>query len=192
MTDRSEFLDARRRSLEDEFFRRRDEALAKKYREMQQLSVTREALGTASGIKSQKVLDKLVELGIHAETVAALSIAPLVAVAWADGKLDDRERAAVLKGATESGIAPGSTGYELLERWLGQPPDANLRTAWLSLVEGIVESMSPAEVSELRASLLDRARAVATASGGFLGLGSKISAAEESILQKLEAGFQKR
>jgi hypothetical protein len=196
MADRSEFLDTRRRALEDEFFRKQDEALTKKYREMQTLQVTRDELGRISGIKNTAVLDKLVQLGVHAETLAALTIVPLMAVAWADGRLDDREKAAVLKGAAQSGIAPGATGYELLERWLAQPSDDELRThlrgAWSQLVEGLVESMSPAEVSELRTSLLDRARAVAVASGGFLGLGSKVSAAEERVLQRLEAAFPPR
>ena len=192
MADRPEILADRGKSLEDEFFHRHDKALLKKLGEMQQLQVTRDALARASGIKSEAVLNKLVDLGIHAETVAALSIVPLVEVAWADGKLDDREKAAVLQGATQSGVTPGSTAYELLERWLTKPPEPKLLTAWSHLVEGLVESMSPAEAGALRSGLLDRARAVAAASGGFLGMGSKVSEAEEQILKKLEAGFQKR
>jgi len=39
--------------------------------------------------------------------------------------------------------------------------------------------MSEVEVAALRSGLLDRARAVAAASGGFLGLGSKVSGAED-------------
>jgi hypothetical protein len=37
--------------------------------------------------------------------------------------------------------------------------------------------------------VLDRARAVATAAGGFLGLGAKISPAEEEVLRTLERAF---
>jgi hypothetical protein len=192
MADRPEILADRGKSLEDEFFRRQDQALLKKLGEMQKLQVTRDALARVSGIKNEAALNKLAELGVHAETVAALSIVPLVEVAWADGRLDDREKAAVLQGASQSGITPGSTAFELLERWLVQPPEPKLLAAWSHLVEGLVESMSPGEATALRSGLLDRARAVAAASGGFLGLGSKVSEAEERILQTLEAGFRRR
>jgi hypothetical protein len=38
--------------------------------------------------------------------------------------------------------------------------------------------------------LLDTARAVASASGGILGLGSRISGAEERVLGQLELAFR--
>ena len=49
--------------------------------------------------------------------------------------------------------------------------------------------MSREEVAVLKESLLDRARAVAGASGGFLGLGSKISNAEADMIGRLERAF---
>jgi ferric-dicitrate binding protein FerR (iron transport regulator) len=73
------------------------------------------------------------------------------------------------------------------QRWLESRPEPRLLTAWTHLVQGLIESMSPAEAASLHSGLLDRARAVATASGGFLGLGSRISAAEESA-----PGFRRR
>lgn len=49
--------------------------------------------------------------------------------------------------------------------------------------------MSGEEVAALKAGLLDRARAVAGASGGFLGPGSKISNAEADMIRRLESAF---
>ena len=103
--DSPEILRDRGRSLEDEFFRREDQRLLAKLSDLKTAAATREALATASGITTPEVLDRLLALGIKAETVAALSIVPLVEVAWADGSLDARERRAILDRARDSGVA---------------------------------------------------------------------------------------
>jgi hypothetical protein len=45
------------------------------------------------------------------------------------------------------------------------------------------------EIEKVRHELLDRARTVAEAAGGFLGFGEKISAAERSVLDDLRQAF---
>ncbi len=187
--DSPEILRDRGRSLEDEFFRREDKRLMAKLAEMQAAETTRQALAVASGIAAPDVLDKLLGLGIRAETLAALSIVPLIEVAWADGSLDAKERQAVLDRAREVGVAPGSTAHTLLGAWLERRPDPKLLDAWTQMVRGLRERLGPAEAGRLEASLLDHARAVATASGGVLGIGAKVSAAEAAMLERLRAAF---
>jgi len=179
----------RGKSLEDEFFRREDQRLMKRLAELKAAETTREGLAKASGITNPAVLDKLIELGIRPETVAALSIVPLVEVAWADGSLDTKERRAILDRARDSGIAPGSTEHTLLEVWLDRRPEPKLLTAWTHMVQGMAEQLGPDGTARLKAGLLERARAVAAASGGVLGLGSKISSAEAAMLAQLEGAF---
>jgi hypothetical protein len=181
-----EILRDRGRSLEDEFFRREDKRLIEQLTALRAAEATREALSKASGITKPAVLDKLIELGIRAETVAALSIVPLVEVAWADGALDAKERRAVLDRA---GVAAGSVARGLLEAWLDRRPDPKLLTAWTHLVQGMCEQLGPDEAARLKTGLLERARAVAAASGGVLGMGSKVSSAEAAMLAQLEAAF---
>jgi hypothetical protein len=184
-----EVLRDRGRSLENEFFRREDQRLIARLTELKAAVANREALAKASGISNPAVLDKLLELGIHAETVAALSLVPLVEVAWADGKLDPKERRAILDHLPNAGIAAGSTAHGLLEAWLERPPDRKLLDAWTQLVKGISAQVSPDEAARLQADLLQRARMVASASGGVLGIGSKVSSAEAAKLAQLEAAF---
>jgi len=184
-----EILRDRGRSLEDEFFRREDKRLIQRLTELKTAQTTREALAKASGITEPAVLDALTALGIRAETVAALSVVPLVEVAWADGSLDAKERRAILERARQSGVAPGSTEHALLEAWLDRQPDPKLLTAWIHLVRGIRESLGPEEAARLKTSLLEHARAVASASGGVLGLGAKVSGAEAAMLTRLESAF---
>lgn len=182
---------ARGQSLEEEFFRREDQKLLERLKQQRANESAREALAKASGIQSAAVLDKLMELKIGAETVAALSLVPLVEIAWCDGSLDAKERKAVLAQAAASGFAAGSAEHALLEAWLDRRPEPRLLAAWTHLVQGMCEPLAPAERAKLEASLLDRARAVANASGGVLGLGSKVSGAEAAMLKKLEAAFSR-
>jgi hypothetical protein len=184
-----EILRDRGKSLEDEFFRREDKRLLQKLEQMRAADTNREALAKAAGIGNPAVVDKLLELGVKAETVAALALVPLVEVAWADGKLDSRERGVILERARQSGLAAGSVEDALLEAWLDRRPDPKLLTAWTHLVRGVSEQLGREESTRLKSDLLDRARAVAAASGGVLGMGSKISSAEAAVLAQLEAAF---
>jgi hypothetical protein len=136
------------------------------------------------------VLDKLLDLGVRPETVAALALVPLAEVAWADGSLDARERQLVLERAEKSGITPGSTDHALLESWLERRPEPRLLSAWIQMVRGLREHMTPEQAETLRASLIERAQAIASASGGVLGLG-KVSGAEADMIQQLESAFRK-
>ena len=181
-----EILRDRGRSLEDEFFRRENLRLVARQKELKETEMTRDALAKASGITDPAVLDQLLKLGIHAETVAALAVAPLVEVAWADGSLDTKERRTVVERA---GVPKGSAAESLLEAWLERRPDPKLLTAWTEMVKTMSAQLGRDEAERLRTSLLERARAVAAASGGIFGVGSKVSKAEEEMLAKLEAAF---
>ena len=135
------------------------------------------------------MLQKLVELGVRPESVAPLALVPIVEVAWADGKVDEKERRAVLDAADARGIRAGDLQHGLLQRWLSHRPSAKLLEAWQHYVAGLCAQLDAEQRNALRGELLDRARAVAEASGGFLGLGSKVSPSERAVLQRLEAAF---
>jgi hypothetical protein len=181
----------RARSLEDEFFRKEDQRALRRLQELRERELTREALAKASGIKNAAILDKLVELGVRAETVAALAIVPLAEVAWADGSIDPKEERAILERAEKSGVAPGSADHDLLKGWLERRPEPKLLTAWTHMIGGICEHLTPEQVDALRSGLVERARAIAMASGGLLGMGA-VSRAEEEMIQTLAAAFRRK
>jgi hypothetical protein len=177
------------RSLEDAFFIERDRQLIARKAELRKMAETKEALASASGIKDPEVLDFLVKLNVRPETVAALSMVPLVEVVWADGKVDDQERQVVLEFARQQGIPEGSVVGELLGRWLEQRPEPALLAAWQLYIEALCERLSAHQRQHLKDELLRNVRAAAEASGGFLGIG-KISSAEKAVLAKLESSFR--
>ncbi|MCA9185629.1 MAG: hypothetical protein KDA99_08420, partial [Planctomycetales bacterium] len=78
-----DFLNARRKALEDSFFAQRDQELLKQLHERLQEATQREALAMVSGIEDEEVLDFLLRLNLSSETAAALTLVPLIEVAWA-------------------------------------------------------------------------------------------------------------
>jgi hypothetical protein len=187
MAPEPEILRERGRSLEDEFFHRADKQLLARLKEAKDIEATRETLGKASGITDPAVLDRMIALGIQPATLAALSLVPLVEVAWADSSLDDKERRITLDRAREAGVRP--EGMALLETWLNRRPNPELFDTWEQMMKTVRGQLGADEVARLKSAIMAQARAVAGASGGVLGLGGKVSAAEAAVIQRLEAAF---
>jgi hypothetical protein len=184
-----EFLGDRKRALEEEFFRKQERNLLERLRTEQATQTAREALSQASGLTDVAVLDRLIGLGLEAETLTAMGLVPLVAVAWADGTLDARERRAVVSAFETAGIVQESPAGQLLQGWLTSPPPGSLLEAWKAYMAALCPQLSAADRASLRDSMLARTRAVAEASGGFLGLGAKVSPAEEAMLRTLAEAY---
>ena len=175
-------LDDRGRVLEDAFFR----AEADRFRD--QLVGDGEREGGASE-EDHAVVQRLSELGIRSDTLAALTLIPLVEVAWADGEMDEREREIVLGAARSNGISADGAGFELLRVWLDERPDPHLFQAWHAYMEAITGALSVETRIRLKDTIVGRARAVAEAAGGFLSLAA-VSRAEEEVLEALERAFR--
>ncbi len=185
----SELLEDRRKALEEAFFRKESDRLRARLQEKRDREARKKALGEASGIHDDDLLSRLIAIGIEAETVAALSLVPLVQVAWADGKMDERERDAILRGARTSGIEEGSASDGMLELWTRERPPAELMSAWKSYIGEVLQELSAEQRWRLEETLIGRARAVAEAAGGFLGI-AKISSPEESVLEEMKRAFK--
>jgi hypothetical protein len=185
-----DFLRERRKALENMFFAKKNQELLDRLRaEVTKLNA-RDELARASRIKDGTVVDRLVELEIGPETWTALTLIPLLEVAWADGVLDDKERKAILEAAADTGINPGKPSYELLERWIDGQPDGRLLAVWGEYVVGIAGRLDDAGKRALHDEIIGGARRVAEAAGGILGLGNKISKVEQAVLDRLEQAFE--
>jgi len=180
---------AQARVLENEFFARRDAEKLAALRKEIAARADRQGLAEATGIPDENVLQHLVEVGVTAETLAAFALVPLVTVAWADGDLDAKERKAVLEAAAAHDVEPGGAAYQLLTTWLDAKPDPSLRRAWEGYVTAFGEVLPKEVVVALHHWIMTRAKNVAAATGGFLGLGNKISEREQRVLDELEAVF---
>ena len=185
-----EFLGDRKKALEESFFAKQNAELLERIKAEREKQATQEGLQRVSAISDPEVLGKLVELGIAPETWSAISLVPLVEVAWANGQVEAKERVAVLSGADANGVIAGSPAHQLLEGWLARRPDARLLAVWGECIVALCARLSAAERNSLKQQVLGRAREVAAAAGGFLGLGNKISAEEEVVLEQLAKAFK--
>ena len=182
-------ISGRRRELEEKFFCERDRQLLEALRKEAASKERKKALAEATGIADEDLIARLDELEIGGETLAALSLIPLIAVAWADGNIDEKERQAVLAAAEQKGMSPEHAGHQLLDRWLRQKPDGKLLEVWKGYVSVIAPTLSDTARAALKADLLGRARDVAETAGGLLGLICKVSGTEQAVIDELEKAF---
>ena len=137
------------------------------------------------------VLDKLVALGLRGNTIAALSLVPLIQVAWADGEIQDNERTAILQGAHGKGLEQGTAGYELLAELAAEAARRRAVRRVGGLHQGARRAAQRrAEPAAASNQIVGFAKMVAASAGGFLGLG-KVSADEEKVLQRIEVAFDR-
>ncbi len=184
-----ELLGERKRVLEEEYFRNSNAQLVERLRSARQKEDARLALRDVSGISDPTLLDRLIGVGIDPATLSVLEVIPLVAVAWADGQLEDEERKAVLESAAAVGLSKGSEGHILLDDWLTRQPAPAVLAAWEGYVRALSGSLDRETFQALGTETLMRARAAAEARGGFLGLGSRVSAPEQAVLDLIERSF---
>lgn len=183
--------DDRRRGLEEEFFTKKNRELIAKIRADEEHKEARDVLEREIGIHDPEVLDSLVAAQITPSTMLALAAVPLVFVAWADGAVAREEKEAILKAAHEQGMTEGASSYELLASWLSDAPSETLFAAWRHYVDHLRATMDPTAFAKLRSDIMERARRVAAATGGFLGfIGHMISDAEKLELQRFERVFE--
>lgn len=184
-----DFLGDRRKTLEEAFFHAEEEKQLKKIRTELDKKSGRDELRQVSGISDEAVLDQLVATGVTGRTVAALSLVPLLRVAWADGKMDERERDAVLAAAQGKGIEVGSASFHLLHGWLDRAPSDELFESWKSYIRELSASLVAPQRTLLKNQIVGFARGVAESAGGFLGM-KKVSAEEEKAITEIQAAFE--
>jgi hypothetical protein len=185
----SDQLGNRGKALEDAFFVRQNEELRRRLAETPEARERKQAIAAITGISDAAVIESLSRLDMSTKMLAAIALVPLVLVAWVDGEVDAKERAAIMQAAAEVGLKQGGVGYDILDEMLGRKPEASLQAAWEGYVAAVTDGMDHAERRALMQPLVERARRVAMASGGFLGLGPRVSDAEEKVLAGLTKAF---
>ena len=182
-------LHDRGRALEEAFFAERDRHLVEMLKRKFTAEEAERVLAAAIGIADKLTLNAVTKVEGGMQVLAAMALFPLVEVAWCDGDVSASEREAILKGAVEVEIAPDSIAYQVLKGWLENKPALGAIVAWKDYVRAICATLEPATVFALKQRVIGRAEKVAQAAGGILGLGNKVSAAEQKCLDDLAKAF---
>ena len=187
-TEHVKGLKAKAKALEDSFFAKENERILRELREASVRAEKKKEFQEYLNIDNDEIINALVDLEVEPETLVAFSLVPLVEVAWADGEIQPKERDAIIKAAIERGVEEGSPTCDLLRNWLQTKPDPKLLEVWRGYIDELKESLGERSKAHLKIGTMGRARAIAEAAGGFLGIAS-ISAAEKRMLEELEWAF---
>jgi len=177
----------RGKELEEAFFRQMNQKLTEKLQAENKKKLDKDAISKLTGISSDELLERLVALKLGASTVAAFGILPVVEVAWADGRIDDKEQRAVLEASKQAGLT--GTAAEIVEAWLKDRPAKAVFDTWKEYIAAVSSRLGPDEKALMKNEMLGRAKSVAEASGGFLGLGNHVSKEEQAVLDRIAAAF---
>lgn len=189
MVDKDAFAE-RGRSLEEEYFRRKEKEVIEKMRRKAEADDQRKRLGEQAGLADEEVLRDLQELGYTADTVMLLHLVPLIQTAWAEGGVSQKERDLIVKAARARGVEAGSTADGQLNRWLAQRPSDDLFEKTLRAIRTILQAQSPEARAASERDLVSLAAAIASASGGIVGFGA-VSEEERQILARIRSELEK-
>ncbi|MEO6025238.1 MAG: hypothetical protein ABIR79_00035, partial [Candidatus Binatia bacterium] len=196
--DMKDILKDRGRGDEADHFHREDAKLIEKMRERARLEDVAKALADKLRVDDAELLRRVTDLGLDQDTGAAILLAPLVQVAWAEGSVTEAERQVVLESAASRGLTAGMPAHDQLLVWLQtRPSDALFETATEAMRVGF-SVLPPQERDERIKGLVDACHRVAAASGGgllrLLGIADGVSSNESEVLDaittKLRGGPQ--
>jgi hypothetical protein len=184
-----DLLKDRARGDEADHFRREDAKLIEKIRERARVGEIAKALAAKLRVDDAELLRRVADLGLNQDTGPAILVAPLVQIAWAEGRVTEAERNTVLEIAQSRGLTPGMPAYDQLVEWLQRrPSDAVFETAMEVMRVGF-SVLPPAERDERIKALVDSCRRVAAVSGGglsrLLGMGDTVSGDENVVLDAI-------
>jgi hypothetical protein len=183
-------LDKLRVAKETEYFLKQEEALLRELKRRAALEEQREQIAAVTKIGDEDVLQDLLELGFDRDTANLLHIVPLVEIAWAEGKVTERERDLILELARARGVATDTPAYRKLSEWLSVRPGEAFFARTLDAIARVLAALPADQRDATTGDLVSQCKRVAEASGGFLGVGSKISPEEAEVLEKVVSELQ--
>ena len=126
-----------------------------------------------------KLSDRIRELGFEGEAERVFDLLPLVHVAWADGKIQNGERAAILNVLRVRGVRGGSA-FTVLEALLEKRPSQEYLDESLEVLKELLQGKPRDAKTVVGLCIL-----VAKAAGGFLQIFNPISEEERAVIEKI-------
>lgn len=172
-------------NLEERFFNNIDNQLLAKLRDEMSTAQTAQEISRLTGIADEKLAAEIVAMNISVETLAAFRLVPLIAVAWADDRLEENERYTIELAAEKAGISKESASMDLIQAWTQSRPPAELLQVWCEYAQALAASLAGEHRQTLQREIGQQVSAVAQASGGVLGFGS-VSSSEQAVIDQIE------
>jgi hypothetical protein len=176
------------KTLEDAFFYSMDQELIAALQRKLALEDKLEAFQNVTGIRNKSQLLGLIDVGFDLPTLTAFTWVPLVYVAWADGQIDQQEKAAIFKTLNNKGISPETAVMMAEHEWFRHRPDNGLWNIWRQFTLAALEHQPTKLRNELMDEIVTLCYVVANASGGVAGAGA-ISERESRVIDGVAQSF---
>jgi hypothetical protein len=186
-----DFLDDRRRALEEEYFRRKDRELVEKMRNAAAADRAHDEMSAKTGLHDPELLKELDALGFTPETISVLPLAPIVEMAWAEGGITPAERTLLVTLARDRGIMEGSPADRQLSEWMARQPSPDVFARATRLIRAMLDTGAPGGETMSAEDLIKYSESIAAASGGILGIG-RISSEERATLARIVTALKAR
>jgi hypothetical protein len=144
----------------------------------------------------RELAEALKGLGMDAASFRALPLLPLVQVAWADGRVQEAERELILRLAIER-FQLDEEGQRTLRNWLHHPPSQGYVKRGQRVLLALCRHDAGAGAlngGEGLSDVIEFAKQVARAAGGFFGIGAVAAteaAAIDAIAQALDINHER-
>jgi hypothetical protein len=185
----------REKAMEANYFRQEDDRLLAKLREGAKFDEIALAVRDKLRVDNVELLERVVALGVTADTAPAFLLAPLVQVAWGGDSVTRGERDTVLRIARERGVDDGSPAREQLMTWLKVRPDDKLFDTAIEVIKYGLTVLPHYEQEERIRRIVEACHEVAKASGSkiswVLGLFDGINSSEASVLDTISRALRR-
>jgi hypothetical protein len=142
----------------------------------------KQELAGAACTDDSDLIERLFVAGFTAETLPALSAAPIALVAWGSGQVTREELAVAMQAIRDSEVAEQYAAIAKFQSWLETRPGPELFALWQDFTQVRFTKM---QVSEQESNqMIHWLNQVALSSGGVLGFGA-ICAEERAIIQRI-------
>jgi hypothetical protein len=181
----------RQRASEEDYFRKKDRELVERMRQAAAADQARRDMSAKTGLTDPVLLAALEELGFTPDTIALLPMVPVIQLAWAEGGVTPAERAMVVDLARKRGIEADGAADRQLSDWLTLRPGQDVFDGAMRLIGAMLSTSTEDHGGVDAEDVIKSAEAIASASGGILGIG-KISSEERAILSQIQAALRTR
>jgi hypothetical protein len=149
-------------------------------------------MAKALGISDRDLLARLHVAGYTPETIALLELAPMVRLAWADGRVSERQRAAIVQMAIRERLLDETPAAgKRLQRWLERCPSDELFEVSLSTIRAKWERAPVDRYETLQRQFIRDCTAVARGADGVIE-DEKIAPEESRVLATILVRLQPR
>lgn len=162
----------------------RDGVLRERFRHDVLRDQIRGRLASITGVTDNSLIERMIRRGFNPDNVDAIRYVPIAEVAWASGRVTEREHVLAVRPASSEDLLYEPDAVNLFRSWLSQRPPAALWSLWEDYTTHLLNRVHRSDEQNFGERLYQLATRIALASGGLMNQGD-ICAGEQLALNRI-------